>query len=129
MLRVLGCFFFFFFFFFLVVAGIHPSGTSMSGSFESVQWNACVLRLDLGLYSPPRVLGNEVLQGKYPLYQRLRGGSNPRRCITLDSDPNTLPTELFRHPIFISALHKTSKIFPINSLPNVFLNSFTDPHS
>ena len=23
----------------------------MSGSFESVQWNACVHRLDLGLYS------------------------------------------------------------------------------
>ena len=23
----------------------------MSGSFESVQWNACVYKLDLGLYS------------------------------------------------------------------------------
>ena len=26
----------------------------------------------------------------------LRGGSNPRRCITQDSEPNTLLTELFR---------------------------------
>ena len=25
----------------------------MSGSFESVRWNACVHRLDLGLYSDP----------------------------------------------------------------------------
>ena len=24
------------------VAGIHPSRTGMSGSFESKQWNACV---------------------------------------------------------------------------------------
>ena len=27
----------------------------MSGSFESVRWNACVHRLDLGLYSRLRV--------------------------------------------------------------------------
>ena len=26
----------------------------MSGSFESVRWNACVHRLDLGLYSHPK---------------------------------------------------------------------------
>ena len=40
---VLGVFF---------VAGIHPSRTWTSGSFESVWWNrACVHRLDLGLYS------------------------------------------------------------------------------
>ena len=35
---------------------------------------------------------------KNPLYQRLRGGSNPRHCITQDSKRNTLPTELCRHP-------------------------------
>ena len=29
----------------------------MSGSFESVQWNACVHRLDLGLYSHPKEFG------------------------------------------------------------------------
>ena len=33
----------------------------MSGSFESVRWNACVHTLDLGLYShPEEFLGNEV---------------------------------------------------------------------
>ena len=31
----------------------------MSGSFESVRWNACVHRVDLGLYSHPKeFLGN-----------------------------------------------------------------------
>ena len=29
----------------------------MSGSFESVQWNASVHRLDLGLYSHPKEFG------------------------------------------------------------------------
>ena len=33
---------------------------------------------------------------KNPLYRRLRGESNPRRYITQDSEPNALPTELFR---------------------------------
>ena len=43
------------------VAGIHPSRTWTSGSSESVRWNACVHRLDLGLYSHPKVfLGNGV---------------------------------------------------------------------
>ena len=26
----------------------------MSGSFETVQWNGCVHRLDLGMYSAPK---------------------------------------------------------------------------
>ena len=43
------------------VAGIHPSTTWTSGSFESVRWNACVHRLDLGLYSHPKEFwGNGV---------------------------------------------------------------------
>ena len=42
---VLGVFF---------VAGIHPSRTWTSGSFESVRWNAYMHRLDLGLYSHPK---------------------------------------------------------------------------
>ena len=34
----------------------------MSGSFESVRWNACVHRLDLGLYSYPKEFwGNGVI--------------------------------------------------------------------
>ena len=32
---------------------------------------------------------------KNKLYRKLRG-PNPRHCITQDSEPNTLPTELFR---------------------------------
>ena len=33
----------------------------MSGSFQSVRWNACLHRLHLGLYSHPKeVLGNGV---------------------------------------------------------------------
>ena len=47
---VLGVFF---------VAGIHPSRTWTSGSFESVRWNACVHRLDLGLYSHPKEFWGE----------------------------------------------------------------------
>ena len=41
------------------VAGIHPSRTWTSGSFESVRWNACVRRLDLGLYSHPKEFWGE----------------------------------------------------------------------
>ena len=35
----------------VIVAGIHPSRTWMSGSFESARWNASAHRLDLALYS------------------------------------------------------------------------------
>ena len=43
------------------VAGIHPSRTWTSGSFESVRWNACVHRLNLSLYSYPQEFrGNGV---------------------------------------------------------------------
>ena len=68
-----------------VVAGIHLSRTWMSGSFESMRWNAWVHRLD-PVYTE-RVLGewNQNLcqhQGKYALYRRLRGGWKPRHCRT-----------------------------------------------
>ena len=58
------------------VAGIHPSRTWTSGSFESVRWNACVLRLDLGLYSHPKEFfwGMEfepmITPRENPLYRR-----------------------------------------------------------
>ena len=42
---------------FVFFASIHPSRTWMSGSFESVWWNACGLRLDLGLYCHPKRWG------------------------------------------------------------------------
>ena len=71
------------------VAGIHKSRTWTSGSFESVRWNACVHRLDLGLYSlsPERVFRGMEFEPmltpreKSPLPENVpRGGSNPRRC-------------------------------------------------
>ena len=34
--------------------GIHQSRTRISGPSESVRWNACVHRVDLGLYSHPK---------------------------------------------------------------------------
>ena len=56
------------------VAGTHPSRTWISGSFESVRWNACMHRLDLGLHSHLRVLGMESesmlsLREKSPLLE------------------------------------------------------------
>ena len=39
------------------VAGIRPSRTWMSGSFESVRWNACEHRLDLSLCSHLKEFG------------------------------------------------------------------------
>ena len=43
------------------VASTYPSRTRMSGSFESMRWNACTQRLDLHLCSHPKeFLGNGV---------------------------------------------------------------------
>ena len=76
------------------VAGIHPSRTWTSGSFESVRWNACVHRLDLGLYSHPKEFwGNGVWthvnsKGKIP-----STGKCPQRSIeprdTVAASPST----------------------------------------
>ena len=60
----------------------------MSGPFESVQWNACVLRLDLELYSNRKEFWGEwcqnqcQLQGNNPLYKK----NSPQRRI----EPTTL---------------------------------------
>ena len=54
----------------------------MSGSFESVQWNACVHRLDLGLHSHLKeFLGNGVRthvnsKGKIPSTGSSEGDRN-----------------------------------------------------
>ena len=90
------------------VAGIHPSRTRMSGSFESVLCSACEHRLDLGLYSHPKEFegggggGGGGMESepmltpreKFPLPEKnlIRGGSNPGRCIKQDSEPDTPPT-------------------------------------
>ena len=69
----------------------------MSGSLESIPWNVCVRRLDLGLYShPKKLLGTGVRshvnsKGKIPSTR----GLNPQHCIMQDSEPDTLLTELF----------------------------------
>ena len=88
------------------VADIHPSRAWTSGSFKSVQWNACVHRLDLGLYSHPKEFfgGMEfepmlTPREKSPLPENVpRGGLNPRRC---GQRAQALPTELFRPPFII----------------------------
>ena len=71
----------------------------MSGSFESMQWNACVHRLELGLISHLKeFLGNGVrthVNSKGEIPTGSSGGLNLQHCITQDSEPNTLPTELF----------------------------------
>ena len=84
------------------VAGIHPSRTWTSGSFESVRWNACVHRLGLGLYSHSKEFWGEWVwthvnsKGKIPFT-----GKCPQRGIepgTLwTASPNTT-NELFRPP-------------------------------
>ena len=74
------------------VVGIHPSKTSMLGSFESVRWTAYVHRLDLALYSHPKEFwGNGVGTHVNPkgkiLYRRLGGGSNPRNAFHRMASP------------------------------------------
>ena len=79
----------------------------MSGSFESVRLNACVHRLDLGLYSHPKEFwGNGVRthvnsKGKFPSTgaseQDQTHDSTSRRTVSpTHSETSTLPTELFR---------------------------------
>ena len=86
-------------------AGIHPSRTWMSGSFESVRWNACVHRLDLGLYSHPKGFwGKEsepmlTPKEKNPLYRKKN--SSQRR-----TEPTTL------HQAGLGAQHTTNWAIP-----------------
>ena len=86
------------------VAGVYPSRTWMSGSFESVRWNACVHRLDLGLYSHPKEFWGEWSrnpcqpQGKNPLYRKK---NSPQRRI----EPTTL------HQTGQRSQHTTNELF------------------
>ena len=75
----------------------------MSGSFVSVCWNACVHRLDLGLYSHLKeFLESTHVNSKGKIHSTgkifFRGGSNPQHCIKQDSKPNTLPTSYSAPP-------------------------------
>ena len=44
-----------------------------------------------------------------------RGGSNPRRCIKQDSEPNTLPTSCFCPPDRGSLLTISGRVIPVTS--------------
>ena len=90
--------------------------------FESVRWNACVHRLDLGLYSHPKEFwGNGVWthvnsKGKIP-----STGKCPQRSIepaTLWQRAQALPTELFRPPMNFQKLH-------YHSFLTLFLSKFS----
>ena len=78
-------------------ASIRPSRTWVSGSLESMQWNACVHRQDLGLCSHLKEFwGNGVRthvnsKGKIPSTGKILKGSNPGRCFKQDSKSNILP--------------------------------------
>ena len=89
-----------------------------------------VRRLNLGLYPHPKVFGGMESthvnsKGKNPLYWRVRKGSKPLRCITQDSEPNTLPTEL-PHPqgsnyaVFSSGLRWENLLFEFSLLCIVY---------
>ena len=68
------------------VASIHLWRTWMSGSCESAQWNACVHRLDLGLYSHLKEFwGNGVRTSVYTLIRKSFGG--------MESEPILTPKE------------------------------------
>ena len=58
----------------------------MSGSFESVRWNACIHRLDLGLYSHPKefwgsgVRTHVSSKGKIPLPEKFSSEEDGTPC-------------------------------------------------
>ena len=89
-------------------------------SLCDVRWNACVHRLDLGLYFHPKEFwGNGVrthvnFKGKIPSTRMIlhRGGWNPWRCIKQDSQPNTLPFSYSGpHQAGQPAQHTTNQLF------------------
>ena len=96
------------------VVGIHQSRTWMSGSFESVQWNAWhrFILSSERFWAGGGGGGGEGGEGDgvkthvnpkgIPRTGKsiLRWGSNPRRCIKQDSEPNTLPTTAIPAPVF-----------------------------
>ena len=82
-----------------------PSKTWMSGSFESVWWNACVQRLDLGLYSHLKEFwGMEsepmLTPGENPLYQKMfpQRRIEPAMLHHTGQQAQGTTNELFRSP-------------------------------
>ena len=66
----------------VIAIGICPSRTWMSGSFESVWWNTCVHRLDLGLYSNLKELGGNGVRS----HVNSKGKSPPPEKFSLEED-------------------------------------------
>ena len=120
------------------VAGIHPSRTWTSGSFESAWWNACVHRPDLGLYSHPEEFfgGNGVWthvnsKGKIP-----STGKFPQRRIepvTLwTASPNTTNELLWPPPLThtsgTTSLGLYTQLDRVHNLPNKpYIASYIPP--
>ena len=80
----------------------------MSGSSESVRWNACVHRLDLGLYSHPKEFGGMesepmlIPREKSPLPEKI-SPQQDRTCDAASAGQRAQHTtyELFRPPLLI----------------------------
>ena len=92
------------------VAGNHPSKTWISGSFESELECMCAQTRPRFILSSKRVfwggMESETMltpRENFPLPEAQRK-FEPWCCITQDSEPNTLPSELFR-PCTKSTLH------------------------
>ena len=96
-------------------AGIYPSTTWMSGSFESLRWNACVHKLNLGLYSRPKEFGGHGVRnhadskGKIPstgasdeVRTHISYDSGLTRPGIAASDPRISPTSLHLHASALS---------------------------
>ena len=70
----------------------------MSGCFQSMQWNACVHRQDLGLYSHPKeFLGNRVRpmltpREKSPLPKKFSPEEDGTHNAASSKQPSTLST-------------------------------------
>ena len=94
-----ACYVFFLFFFTFLPAFTRP-GHECQGLLSPCDECMCAQTRPRFIYSSGRFFfgmeSKPIL--KNPLYRRRRGGSHPRRCITQNSTPNTLPTELFRPP-------------------------------
>ena len=114
------------------VVNIHPSRTWISGCFESVRWNACMHRLDLGLYTNPKEFwGNGVrthvnFNGKIPSTR----GSEEGRSRNAASHRTESPTHYWlgyagpiSTPLFIEN-SSVPGIFPVAWL-QMFCKMFT----
>ena len=88
------------------VADIHLSRTWTSGSVESVNG----VRHESGGRNGVRTYANSPLPEK----NLPRGGSNPQRCIKLDSEPSTLPTSYFG-PLIRVKFHRSHCLFKSSS--------------